>query len=564
MRSHGYRRNRGRAWIIWVPISAVSTSTQGPQTRFLAWSQTGSLLVAAVAGLTLLGFAIRLANFDQSLLGDELSTYWILHGHSLGDVLSSVRSNDEISPPLYFILGWLSLKLGSGPEWVRLPSLLTGTAAIPLIYLLGVRTVSRAAGLVGAAVMALSPFMIYYSTEARSYALMIALLIASTLALLTAVESRRTRWWVVYAVCSCAALYTHYTSVFPLAAQFVWVLWAHREAIRALLLANLGVLAGFAPWIPGFIADSNSPTQEILSSLEPFTFKAVRLALENWAIGYPYVRIGAVPGDLATVLLATGLLIAAAVGGMRVWRWLRGSRVGPGAAVRRIPPGIALVAMLALATPVGEALYSAFSTNLLGARNLIASWPGLAIAIGAIVTAAGPLLSVACSALVLSGFAIGAVKTLDADFARIDYRDAAGVIETRWAPGDVVADVSAPTPVPLTGLDVYLPQTHPEFRLGLPVSDHPFTIFDPVPPPGRLIAESLESAKGRSIFLVTPLPTGNLGTPVRRVAKLQRKKLRLGASLLRRARPGFKVTYQTTVPGVVPLAVIELKHRRPG
>ena len=181
---------------------------------------TGRLLLAAVGALTLLGFAIRLANFDQSLLGDELSTYWIINGHSLGDVLSSVRSNDEITPPLYFILGWLSLKIGSDPEWVRLPSLLAGTATIPLVYMLGARTVGRAAGLLAAAVFALSPFMIYYSDEARSYALMIALLTASTLALLIALESGRARWWAVYAACSCGALLSHYTCVFPLAAQF--------------------------------------------------------------------------------------------------------------------------------------------------------------------------------------------------------------------------------------------------------------------------------------------------------------------------------------------------------
>ncbi len=546
-------------------MSAVSTPTQEPrlQTRSLARPQTRSLLVAAVAGLTLLGLAIRLANFDQSLLGDELSTYWILHGHSLGDVLSSVRSNDEITPPLYFIFGWLSMKVGPNPEWVRLPSLLAGTATIPLVYMLGSRTVSRAAGLVGAAVMALSPFMIYYSTEARSYALMIALVTASTLALLVALESGRARWWGVYAVCACGALYSHYTSVFPLAAQFVWVLWAHRDAIRGLLLANLGVLIGFAPWIPGFIADNNSPTTKILSALQPFTFDYVRLAVENWAIGYPYVQLGSVPGDLATALIAAGLLIAAGAGAIRAVQWLRRSRLGFVATLRRVPPRLLLVALLALATPLGEALYSAFGTNLLGARNLNASWPGLAVAIGAVVTAAGPLLSVACTALVLSGFTIGAAKTLDADFARIDFAGAADVIEERWAPGDAVIDAASLTPVPLTGLDVYLPQTHPESRLGLPLSDHPFSIGDPVPSPNRLIAEVLarEAAERGSIFLVTPLPSGDLASPVHQVAELRREKESLGGMLLRRARPRFEETYHRTLPGLAPLAVIELEYR---
>ena len=44
---------------------------------------------------------------------------------------------------------------------LRAPSFLAGVAAIPLVYLLGARTVGRAAALVAAAITALSPFMIF-------------------------------------------------------------------------------------------------------------------------------------------------------------------------------------------------------------------------------------------------------------------------------------------------------------------------------------------------------------------------------------------------------------------
>src|SRR5918999_1488027 len=119
-----------------------------------------------VTALTLVGLAIRVAEFGQSLWADELSTVWILEGNGLGDVLSSVHSTDEITPPLYFVLAWASLQVGPDPEWARLPSLLAGSATIPLVYMLGQRTVGSRAGLVGAAVLALSPFMIHYSVEA--------------------------------------------------------------------------------------------------------------------------------------------------------------------------------------------------------------------------------------------------------------------------------------------------------------------------------------------------------------------------------------------------------------
>ena len=516
----------------------------------------------AVAALTALGFAIRVANFDQSLIGDELSTYWILDGNGLGDVLSSVRSDDEITPPLYFVLAWLTMKIGPDPEWVRLPSLIAGTATIPLVYLLGARTIGSRAGLVGAAVFALSPFVIYYATEARSYALMLLLLTASTLALLAAVRDRRARWWAVYGICSTGAMLSHYTALFPLAAQLVWALWFHRDAIRPLVLANIAALALFSPWIPGFIADNNSPTTEILAALSPFTADFVWQSVRNWAIGFPYVQLDVVPGDTATVMLVAAFLIAAVALAARGVLWLRDHRPPIRDALRRIPPGVALIALLALAAPLGEALYSALGSDILGARNLNSSWPGLAVGLGAIVSAAGPLLSVACTAAMLSGFAIGAAKTLEADTAKLDAKTAAEVIEERSEPGDVVVDTYVLTPVPLTPLDVHLPQTHPEYRLGLPASDEPFTVFDPVPPPNHLIREALRSANGRPIFLVAPVSSSKLVDPGSRAAEdRQEQPQALGSRFLDEARPRFRITYATRFDGIAPLGLFQFEKR---
>ena len=511
--------------------------------------------------MTVLGFALRLATFDQSLYADELSTYWIVHDRSLGDVLSSVRSNDEICPPLYFVLSWLTLEIGGGPEWVRLPSLIAGTATIPLVYVVGVRTLNRTAGVIAAAVIALSPFMIYYSVEARAYALMIALLTLSALALLLAIESGRTRWWVVYAICSCAALYSHYTCVFVLAAQVLWVVWKHREALRACIVANVAVAVGFAPWLPGFVADNNSPTTDILDFLQPFDLGAVTDAIENWAVGYPYISGSVLPGTVAQVMIAAGLVLAVAGCAPRLWSLVQ--RHGAGA-VRRIPSGAALVIVLALSTLIGEAILSAIGTNLLGARNLNASWPGLALAIGGMVAAAGVPLMLCSGALVLGGYASGAVQALGEEAARPDYAGVAEAIEQRWSPGDVVVDGWWFTPVPLTGLDVYLPQTHPEIRLGLPISDKPFLPFDPIPPLDEQIDQAISLGRGRSIFLVSYLgePEGYSDKPA--LSRIVNDQQSAAGSLLRELPERFKVDQDTPeFPSIAPLALFEITDRRP-
>jgi hypothetical protein len=118
--------------------------------------------------------------------------------------------------------------------------------------------------------------------------------------------------------------------------------------------------------------------------------------------------------------------------------------------------------------------------------------------------------------------------------------------------------------VPLTGLDVYLPQTHPEYRLALPVSEHPFTALDRVPPPGRAIDAAIRAARGRSIYLVAPLPSDKLAGSTRQAAELRRQGGTLAPKLLRRAQPRFLVVDRRELPGLASLVVIVLRDRRAG
>ena len=83
---------------------------------------------------------------------------------------------------------------------VRTPSFVASVATVPLIYLLGLRTVGRGAALVAAASFALSPFEIFYATENRAYALVAALVVLSMLSLLALANERRRRWWALYVV----------------------------------------------------------------------------------------------------------------------------------------------------------------------------------------------------------------------------------------------------------------------------------------------------------------------------------------------------------------------------
>jgi 4-amino-4-deoxy-L-arabinose transferase-like glycosyltransferase len=457
----------------------------------------------AVAALTVLGSAVRIAVAGQSVFADELSTYWIVSTNGLGGVVSTVHGDAEITPPLYFVAAWVTTQIDLTPQLLRAPSLVAGIAAIPLTYLVGLRTVGRAAALVAATLTALSPFMIYYSAEARGYAMAIALVLLSTLALLAALQDGGLRWWIVYGASTWSAMLSHYTAVFALAAQLLWVVWAHSEARRPALIANGAALLAFLPWSTGLVNDLRSPTTEILGALSAFDLEAIRVALGHWAIGYPYsspyapeTALRHMPGIPALVLLAVGLALAGV--GIAMRRSPRSSR-------RRLDRRVVLVFALALATPVGAALVSAVGTNLFGTRNLAVSWPGLALSLSAVLVAAGPRLRVAATVLVVASFAIGGAKMLQSDYERPDYRAMARFLDSNALPDDVVVDAASVlvTPGPFTGLDVAVEKSHRVFRVGVPQQrDHPFNNDDPIPSVPEVVRRAAATAAGRRIYVV--------------------------------------------------------------
>ena len=515
-------------------MDAVREAWTRRRTVPASWASPAVLIAA---GLTGVGLVLRLVYLDhQSLYADDLSTAWIVTGQGLGEVIDRVQTDQEITPPLYFVVTWLTAKLGDSTSWLQVPSLLAGTAIIPLVYLLGAKTIGRPAGLVGAALTALSPYLIFYSTEARAYALVLLLVLLSTLALLTALDTGRRRWWGAYAALSCAVMYTHYSGAFALAGQALWALWAHRESWRPLLVANGAAAIGFLPWLPSYIDDSESPTTGILEFIHPFELGRAAHDVFRWAIGFPLSAPRSLPGTVGVVLFASGLAIAL---GSLALRAARRYAVGSGF---RPAPRTVLIGCLALFPTVGSALYSLLGDDVFAPRNLITAWPGIALALGGVSTAvAAPLLRAAAVTLVLSAYCIGTVKVFGDDFRRPDYDSVADFIERTGQPGDVVIDLPVITGGPITALEGALGERDQVFVLGpRPRLPGPVGIDELAVqgvgglPAGRVVRAAMREARGRRLFVVVPdarpAATARQGPPP--AAKVVVRELPPGSSLV--------------------------------
>ena len=404
----------------------------------------------AVGGLVLVALALRLGPLGQSMFGDELFLYAIVHDRSAGDVLHAVQATEK-TPPLGFLLSWAFDGGGHADVLVRVPSLVANLATVPLVYVLAKLTVGRAAGFVAAAWTTLSAFQIFYATESRGYALAELLVVLSTVILLVALERRALRWWLAYALVAAAAAYTHYIVVFVLVPQAAWALWTHRDQARRIVVASgLAVLA-YLPWIPGFLEQARHSSKEakFLDATAPTTLEHVSRIASKALAGHPFLSASQFPGRVPFALLLAAPAAAAVV--------LVARRTPFPPALRR---PVTLLALLALTPLVGQILYSLRpDTSFLVARNLIISVPYALVLIGLVLTAVRPpALAIVLSAAALAGVAAGTVDVLRPKYQRADARDAAEYID-RTAPRDasvVNGQVLATTDPPSQAVIYYL------------------------------------------------------------------------------------------------------------
>jgi mannosyltransferase len=121
--------------------------------------------------ITLLGGVLRFHAIGQKGLWlDEAFSVW-LGWHRIPEMWHWIARIDQ-HPPLYYTLLNLWMRLGDDAATVRLLSAVAGTLTIPIIYLLGQRLAGQRTGLLGALMLAVSPFHVRFAQEARMYALL--------------------------------------------------------------------------------------------------------------------------------------------------------------------------------------------------------------------------------------------------------------------------------------------------------------------------------------------------------------------------------------------------------
>jgi uncharacterized membrane protein len=234
--------------------------------------------------ITFIGACLRLYELgSNSLWFDEAISVWF-SGKPLEEIIIKQKSGD-VHPPLYYLFLSLWTGVAGSEEFeVRLLSAIFGILSIPLLYLIAKRLFSGTPALISAFILAISPFHIYYSQEARMYSPLTFFVLLSIFFMVRMLcigeEVRQTRktifYSIGYVISTVAALYCHNVSMLLPVAQSIFfvIFWNRNKPLLKFWIASVFIIiALWAPWTSSFFKQSSSVGKKFYAP--PLTLEAI-------------------------------------------------------------------------------------------------------------------------------------------------------------------------------------------------------------------------------------------------------------------------------------------------
>ena len=401
--------------------------------------------------LTVLAAAVRLPTLAQQ-------SFWLDEGYtvrlvrmSLGAMLRTIPRT-ESTPPAYYVLAWVWTRLfGSGEYGLRSLSALAGVAAVPVVFAAGRRLAGPRAGAVAGLLVATSPLLVWFSQEARAYALAALLSAITLLCVIAHRQDGRSRWLAGWALAAGLGLATHYFVAFVVAPEVALLWWgAHARPRggalgpdgrggRALIVATVAVGMVALALVPLALAQRGTGHADYIAQ-GSVGARLVQVP-KQFLVGY------ASPGQTVTAALAALLVLAGGLWALIADREARGRARAP------LMAGIAAV--------VAPAVLAVIGVDFLDTRNVLPALPLLDVALAVGFTAPGAaagrraeVSAAALTALAGLGLVVVGLVVTHPRYQRDDWRGAGRELGAATAPRVILVTPGSG----LIPLQAYLPR----------------------------------------------------------------------------------------------------------
>ena len=375
----------------------------GRNAGYAAWRTLGRRLkrdYAIIALLSAVALFTRFWAIDHKSLWLDEAQSWQTANASLKNMFD-LAAQDAAHPPFYYgvLHFWIQLA-GNSEASLRAPSALSGAGTIVLLAVVAWRAGGWLLALAASLLLLSNGVFLAASQEARMYALVGLLTLASSVALASFIAKPSILRFVPYAALDILLIYTHYSGFLAVGVQgLVFGVYGLDRAFRNrngwVLVAGLVLVAvlvlAYIPWWstfrahpdPGPVGGYPQPSVELVTNTS------------RSALGLDEAHGG-------WLVLAMPLLVLGGYGLVKRWR----------------DPRVVAVAAIAL-VPVGQILVSIWYEPILDARQVAPYIPGLAFvcALGFVEAIALPrrLVRVApagYAAVLLAGMAMLVLMTM--------------------------------------------------------------------------------------------------------------------------------------------------------
>jgi hypothetical protein len=386
----------------------------------------------ALGLLCIVGLLLRLFRLShQSFWNDEILTLDNASG-SLLEVLAGTRDLNVL--PLYYLTIRAFLTSIPAEYWLRIPSVLFGTLSIPAYYLVLRHWGGAVLGLTGAALLTFSPFHVWYSQEARPYALLLLLSLVSIHLIQLAVERPSPGKRFAAVAVAAATFYCHTIAlgfILFLIAQVLLVVPRHRWRDWAPAAAGGAILLA-----PGLIRLLLVPPVGSADVYKPVTVWS--LGYVAWAFGTGYSlgpSMTEVLRDSPLQVVTANLAEIGLIGGFL------GALLVTGVLVLRRQPAVFRIVLAWLAIPFGFALTGALATvHPLNVRYTLLSFPAFLLLLAAGVRGVPAGWRRVGTGIVLAGIALWSFRNyfFEPRYSRDDNRSAGAYLTAQARAGDLV------------------------------------------------------------------------------------------------------------------------------